>query len=42
MFCRYTDEHERVDLDCLRKVDQGQLIAPFDKIVIYGGLRDAA
>jgi hypothetical protein len=34
--------HELIKLDLLERGDQGQLIAPFDEIVIHAGLRDAA
>lgn len=38
----HTDVHELIELGLLEKGDQGQLIAPFDEIVIHAGLRDAA
>ncbi len=38
----HTDVYELVELGLLEKDDHGQLIAPYDEIVIHAGLRDAA
>ena len=38
----HTDVTELVDLGLLERNDIGTLSAPFDEIVIYAGIRDAA
>jgi len=38
----HTDVKELVELGLLKRNDQGKLAAPFDEIVIYAGIRDAA